>query len=301
MVPSWQFRIVKMIFWFQRLLNPPTGALDVEKERVEIEALAARFKTKIKLTRTPVDANDVPAEWIDTPAASSERIILYLHGGSYNSASIKSHHSLAANIANSAQARALIIDYRLAPENPFPAAVDDAVAAYQWLLSNNIASNRIIVAGDSCGGGLALSLLISLREINEPLPAAVVCLSPWTDLTCTGDSWVTNAKNDIFLDPDFEKKSAKLYLGDADPQTPLASPLYADLRALPPLLIQVGSDELLLSDATRLAERAKAAGVDVTLEVWKDMQHEWHFAASVLPEGKRAIDRVGEFIMNHCG
>jgi monoterpene epsilon-lactone hydrolase len=248
-----------------------------------------------------VDANNVPAEWIDTPATLSKRIVLYLHGGSYNSGSVNSHRSLAANIANSAQARALIIDYGLAPENPFPAAVDDAVIAYRWLLSNNITPDRIVVVGDSCGGGLALSLLISLREINEPLPAAVVCLSPWTDLTCTGDSWVTNAKKDVLLDPDFERKSAKLYLGDADPQTLLASPLYADLRALPPLLIQVGSDELLLSDATRLAERAKAAGVNVTLEVWKDMQHEWHFAASVLPEGKQAIARIGEFIMNHCG
>ena len=298
-MPSWQSRLIKLIFRFRRIINPPTGVLDVEKARSETEALAAKFKTNIEFTGTAVNLNNITAEWILPPRVLSNSVILYLHGGSYNSGSIKSHLSLAANIANSAKARALIIDYRLAPENLFPAAVDDAITAYQWLLSIGYSPASIVVAGDSCGGGLALSLLVSLRDTNKPSPAAAVCLSPWTDLTCTGESWMTNANNDIMLDPGAILESALLYLGKSDPRTPLASPLYADLKGLPPILIQVGSEEFILSDATRFAEKAQAAGVDITLEVWEGMQHEWHFAAKFLPEGRQAIDRIGEFIVDH--
>ena len=300
-MPSLQFRLIKTIFQLRRLLNPPTGLLDVEKERAETEALAANFKTKLELTCISVHANKVPAEWIITPKTSADRVILYLHGGSYNSGSITSHRSLAANIANAAKARALIIDYRLAPEYPFPAAVEDARAAYRWLLENQFSPDHIIVAGDSCGGGLALSLLISLRDEQQPLPAAAVCLSPWTNLTCTGESWETNLKKDLMLDSGALIKSARLYLGGSDPRMPLASPLYADLKGLPPLLIQVGSEELFLSDATRFAEQAQAAGVKVTLQVWKGMQHEWHFAANILPEGRQAIEQIGQYIEAQLG
>jgi acetyl esterase/lipase len=300
-MPSWQFRLIKAIFQLRRLFNPPTGMLDVEKERAETEALAANFRTKIELTCIPVNANEVPAEWITTPKTLADRVILYLHGGSYNSGSIASHRSLAANIAHAAKTRALIIDYRLAPQYLFPAAVEDAKAAYQWLLENQFSPDHIIVAGDSCGGGLALSLLISLRDEGRPLPAAAVCLSPWTNLTCTGESWETNLKKDIMLDPGALIKSAQLYLGESDPRIPLASPLYADLKGLPPLLIQVGSEELFLSDATCFAEQAQAAGVRVTLQVWKGMQHEWHFAANILPEGRQAIEHLGQFIEAQLG
>ena len=300
-MPSWQFRLIKAIFQIRRLLNPPTGMLDVVKERAESEALSASFRTKIKLTCIPVIANGVPAEWLTTPASSADTVILYLHGGSYNSGSIASHRSLAANIIDSANARALIVDYRLAPEHRFPAAVDDARAIYRWLLENHFNPDHIIVAGDSCGGGLALSLLIRLREEAQPLPVAAVCLSPWTNLACTGESWETNLKKDIMLDPEALRKSAQLYLAGADPRTPLASPLYADLKGLPPILIQVGSSELLLSDATCFAEQAEAAGSKVTLQVWKDMQHEWHFAANILPEARQAIWQIGQFIEAQVG
>lgn len=300
-MPSWQSHLIKTVFRLKRIFNPPTGVLDVEKARVEMEAMAANFKTRLKLTCTPVDANKVPAEWIAAPGTLAEGVILYFHGGSYNSGSIASHRSLVANIANAAKIRALAVDYRLAPEYPFPAAVEDAVTAFRWLLENQFRPDHILIAGDSAGGGLALSLLISLRDAGEPLPAAAVCLSPWTDLTCTGESWVTNAKNDIILDPGSLRKSAQLYLGESDPRAPLASPLYADLKGLPPLLIQAGSDELLLSDATCFAEHAQAAEVDVNLEVWEGMQHEWQFAADLIPEGKQAINRIGQFIKNHIG
>ena len=212
-MPSWQFLLIKTIFQIRRLLNPPTGMLDVEKVRAEDEALAANFKTKIELTCVPVIANGVLAEWITTPTSSADKVVLYFHGGSYNSGSIASHRSLAANIIHAAKARALIVGYRLAPEYRFPAAVDDARAVYRWLLENHVSPDHIIVAGDSCGGGLVLSLLISLRDEELPLPAAAVCLSPWTDLTCTGESWETNRKKDIMLDPGALRKSAQLYLG----------------------------------------------------------------------------------------
>jgi acetyl esterase/lipase len=301
MMPSWQFRLIKTIFQLRRLFNPPTGTLDVKKERAESEALAANFRTKFEPTGIPVNANEVPAEWITTPTTSANRVILFLHGGGYNSGSILSHRSLAANIAHAAKTRALIIDYRLAPEYLFPAAVEDAKAAYRWLLENQFRPEHIIIAGDSAGGGLALALLLSLRDEAQPLPAAAVCLSPWTNLTCTGESWETNRKKDIMLDPGALRESAELYLGESDPRTPLASPHYADLKGLPPILIQVGSDELLLSDATCFAEQAQAAGTNVTLQVWKGMQHEWHFAANILPEGRGAIEQIGQFIEAQFG
>ena len=300
-MPSWQFLLIKTIFQIRRLLNPPTGMLDVEKERAETEAMAANFRTKLQLTCIPVIANGVPAEWITTPTSSADKVVLYFHGGSYNSGSIESHRSLAANIVHEAKARALNIGYRLAPEYCSPAAFEDAKIAYRWLLENHVSPDHIIVAGDSCGGGLALSLLIDLRDEKLPLPAAAVCLSPWTDLTCTGESWETNRKKDIMLDPGALRKSAQLYLGGADPRTPFASPLYGDLKALPPILIQVGSSELLLSDATSFAERAQAAGTKVTLQVWKGMQHEWHFAVNILPEARQAIQQIGQFIQEQIG
>lgn len=300
-MPSWQSHIIKILFRLRLMINPHKGVLDVKKTRAETESLAANFKTKVEYSHTPIEINKVPAEWIRIPKGSEDSVILYLHGGSYNSGSINSHRSLVANIAASANIQVLIVDYRLAPENPFPAAVEDTIAAYRWLVENNFSPSRIVVAGDSCGGGLALSLLISLRDANEQLPAAAVCLSPWTDLTCTGETWKTNDKSDLMLDPGAILESAHLYLGKTDPRTPLASPLYADFNGLPPILIQVGSDECILSDSTRFAEEAKATGIDVTLEVWEGMQHEWHFAASILPEGRQAIDRIGKFIRNQVG
>ncbi len=293
---SWQGRLLKIYLRIKRFFHPPTGELDVETKRAELEALGRKIKPTNNLQFTAVVADSVTAEWIISSGAFTDRVILYLHGGAYSRGSINSHRSLAADIASAAQARALIIDYRLAPEDPFPAAVEDAMIAYRWLLANNISPDQIVIAGDSAGGGLTLSMLITLRDAGEPLPLAAVCLSPWTDLAITGESWSTKAKFELILDPEEVPKSAQLYLGNADPHTPLASPLFADLRDLPPLLIQVGTDEILLSDSTRLANRAKALGVDVNLEVWEGMFHVWHFAASVLPEGRQAIDRIGKFI-----
>jgi acetyl esterase/lipase len=244
----------------------------------------------------PVEASGVPAEWIIPEGLESAQVILFLHGGSFTAGSIASHRTLAANVAIAARSRALLIGYRLAPEHPFPAAVEDAVAAYEWLLSQGYAPGQLVLAGDSAGGNLALALLVLLRDRRRPLPAAAVCLSPGPDLTFSGESWVFNAKKDILIEERKERQAVDLYLRGADPRTPLASPSFADLRGLPPLLLQVGSHEVLLSDVTRFAEKARLAGVEVTLEVWPDMQHEWQFAARLMPEGRQAISRIGEFV-----
>jgi len=294
---SWQSRLLRLYFRAQRFFSRPGGEISVLKEREELEALAKSFKPLGKIACTPVSAGGVPAEWILPAGIAAGRVVLYLHGGSYIAGSVNSHRALAANIAAAAGARALVVDYRLAPEHPYPAALEDALAAYRWLLAGDNPADKIYIAGDSAGGGLAAALLLALRDAGDPSPAAAVCLSPLTDMAFTGESMKTKAKVDLILDGRKEIQFAPMYLGKTDPLAPLVSPLYADLRGLPPLLIQVGSDEILLSDSTRLAEKAKAAGVDVTLEVWEGMQHVWHFAASLLPEGRDAIRRIGEFIL----
>lgn len=296
---SWQAVLVKTIFQALGFFVPSGEELDIPRARGTLEGYAKFFKPLGKVNVTRVHAG-VPAAWIIPSGLETKRIVLYLHGGGYNAGSITSHLPLTSNIALATKARVLAIDYRLAPEHPFPAAVEDALAAYRWLLKESSQARHIVVAGDSAGGGLTLSLLLSLREKKLPLPAAAVCLSPWTDLTCTGESWTANAKVDFMLKKGSTFNAARLYAGEADLRTPLASPLYADLAGLPPMLIQVGSEEVLLSDSTLIAEKARSAGVDVTLENWKGMQHVWQYTASMIPEARQAVTRIGEFIIQHC-
>ena len=270
-------------------------------QRAGFDEIASTFPVAEDVRCEAVDAGGVPAEWISTPGASNENVIYYLHGGGYCIGSISTHRELVSRLSRAAGARALSIDYRLAPEHPFPAAVEDATAGYRWLLSTGVDPARVVIAGDSAGGGLTVATLVALRDAGDPLPAAAVCLSPWVDMEGIGESMKTKAEADPIIQAEDLLKFAKAYLGDADPRTPLAAPLYADLTGLPPLLIQVGTAEVLLDDATRLAERARAAGVDVTLEPWEDMIHIWQFFAAMLPEGQQAIDRVGEFMRAHVG
>ncbi len=266
------------------------------ESRAMFEQMTAAFPLPPGVTSTPVDAGGIRAEWITTPGANDEQTIYWLHGGGYCIGSINTHRGLLARISGATRARVLAIDYRLAPEDPFPAAVEDAVAGYLWLLSSGVDPAQIVIGGDSAGGGLTVATLVALKHDAKPLPAAGVCISPWTDLALTGESLATKAEADQMIKNDGIRRVRDAYVGTFNPNTPLVSPIYAELSGLPPLLIQVGENEVLLDDSTRLAERAEAAGVDVTLEVWPEMIHVWHFFAAMLPEGQQAIDRIGEWV-----
>ncbi|MCI0152032.1 alpha/beta fold hydrolase [Paraburkholderia sediminicola] len=247
----------------------------------------------------PVVANGVRAEWISTPGAAADRVVLFLHGGGYIMGSLNTHRALMGSISRAAHARVLGLDYRLAPEHPFPAAVDDALAGYRFLLGQGLRPEQIVIAGNSAGGGLTLALLVAARDAGLPMPAGAVCLSPMTDLEATGESVKTRKDVDPIFSPRALALVAKAYLAGKDPRTPLASPLYADLKGLPPLLIQVGDHEVLLDDSTRLAQRARAAGVPVKLEVWPEMIHRFQMYASTLPEAQQAVNHIGMFIDEH--
>jgi acetyl esterase/lipase len=243
---------------------------------------------------SPAKIGGVPGEWVEA-SPQSKTVLLYLHGGGYFGCSAASHRPITVTFASEGF-RVLAPDYRLAPENPFPAAVDDAVAAYRGLLSEGYAADHIVVAGDSAGGGLSMSLLLALRAAGVALPAGAVLFSPWTDLAATGESVRKNADRcAMFHGPDIGY-SARYYLGETDPRTPLASPLYADLAGLPPLLIHVGADEVLLDDSTRLAEKARAAGVRVELKIWPVVPHAWQLAPHKVPEARQSLRESAAFL-----
>ena len=277
-----------------KALSGKAAGASIEALRATNEAMARPAEPDIK--SEPVVANGVRAEWISAPGAAADRAMLYLHGGGYIMGSLNTHRDLMGRISRAAQARVLGLDYRLAPEHPFPAAVDDTVAGYRFLLDQGPPPARLAIAGDSAGGALSLAALVAGRDAGLPMPAAVVCLSPFLDLEGTGESIKTRADVDPIATPEVIDVWAKAYLGGADPRTPLANPLYADLHGLPPLLIQVGDHEVLLDDATRVAQRAQAAGVQVKLEVWPEMIHRFQSYAGVLPEGQQAVEDIGTFI-----
>lgn len=269
----------------------------VERSRIGLEELSrlAPLPKDVKLEN--VDAGGVPAACLTTPGVAKDRAILYLHGGGYIEGSIISHQDLAHRISKISETKVLILDYRLAPEHLFPAALEDSTCAYEWLInSEGYNPKNLIIAGDSAGGGLTIATLVKLRDQGTFLPAAAVCLSPWTDLALTGDSIKLKLHEDPFLFPDDLMFFARLYLGKTDPKNPFASPLYADLKGLPPLCIQVGSAEILLDDSTRLAKRAREAGIDVQLDIWEDMIHVFQAFAVMAPESIEGINKVGEFI-----
>jgi epsilon-lactone hydrolase len=242
----------------------------------------------------------IPALRVKGRGTQPERQILFLHGGAYVTGSPTLYRHILWRFAVAAEAQVAAIDYRLAPEHPFPAALEDAVAAWHGLLDESADPSRSVVMGDSAGGGLALALLLRLRDIGSPLPAAAVALSPWTDLAMTGNSLQQNGAADPMENPDDIPYLAACYLGDGgDPRNPYASPLYGDPTGLPPTLIQVGGDEILLDDSVRMAEGMRAAGCEVELEIWPRMPHVWHAFAPVMPEARQAIARVGAFVRQH--
>jgi epsilon-lactone hydrolase len=243
-----------------------------------------------------VDAGGVPAEWVSAPGCDTSRAVLYLHGGGYAIGSLNTHRRLAYDISAASSARVLLVDYRLAPEHPFPAAIDDAAAAWCWLLGQGFAPGRLAIAGDSAGGGLAIATLVNLRDNALGLPACAVAISPWVDLEGLGNSITTRAAQDPMVQKDGLLWMAGMYLQGRDARTPLAAPLHADLKGLPPVLVQVGTAETLLDDAIRIAERMHAAGVEARLAVWPNMLHVFPLFAPILSEGRDGCIEIGAFI-----
>lgn len=273
--------------------------LEIEELRAKYEEVATSFPTPTDAIIERVDALGVPGQLVLAPGASNLATIVYLHGGGYAMGSLDTHRTLAYNLSQASGFQVLQVDYRLAPEHPFPAALQDLVTTIKWLRQNGLPINRIGMAGDSAGGGLALATCLVLRDAGEELPAAVVCISPWTDLAGRGESMQSKASVDPLISSSMTEYFSNLYLEDEDACHPLASPLYADLSGLPPLLFQVGSDEILLDDSTRFIAKAEEARVEVELKVWEKMIHVWHLFAPILAEGQEAIAEAASFLQKH--
>jgi epsilon-lactone hydrolase len=281
---------------------PPAADRDIAVRRKEMNELAAISPIDERVSVEPVDAAGVPCERIAAPGTTDDAWLLYLHGGAYVAGSLLTHRSHAARLSAAIGCTVLNVDYRLAPEHPYPAAVDDAVAAYRWLLGpGGAAPERVAIAGDSAGGGLSAALLVALRDAGDPLPACAALISPWTDLTMTAATYETRADADPMIARDRLAVDAASYLAGADPRTPLASPLHADLRDLPPVLVHVGDAECLLDDSVVFAERAAAAGVDCTLEVTPEAIHVWHVFAGFAPEADAAVARLASWVRDRLG
>lgn len=277
--------------------HAPRPGNSVDEQRANFEAGVAKMAVPDGVYRTPVSAGGVDAEWLVPDGIQPREAILYLHGGGYVIGSLATVRPMASQLALDARARVLTIDYRLAPEHPHPAALDDALAAYRWLLDEGLKPAQLAIAGDSAGGGLTVATLVALRDRALDRPAAAVCFSPWTDLSLSGASLDANAATDPQVQRWLLTEMAGHYLAGHDPRDPLVSPLYAELHGLPPLLIHAGRAEALIDDAVGLARAASDAGVDVTLECWDHMIHVWHGFAPVLPEATDALRRVGEWLM----
>ena len=287
------------------LAERPLGQGDPTLEEMRAGMEASAFPATDAATIAPVDANGVPGEWVTVAESDAKRRLLYVHGGGYVIGSPVTHRRLCEDIARAGGCAVLNLDYRLAPEHPFPAAVDDAVEGLKFVQTNGPdgpgAADAVFVAGDSAGGGLTLATLLAARERGLEQPNAAIGISAWTDLAITGETIQTRAQADpLITDSGMVAGMASQYLAGADAEDPLASPLYADFASLPPLLLQVGDAEVLLADTTRVAEQARAAGVDVSEEVWDEMFHVWHQFAPMLPEGRQAIERIGEFVRQHA-
>ena len=264
--------------------------------RKKMDELGGQASVAVGSRIEPAVVGGVPAEWIVPANDDGQHLLLYLHGGGYSIGSCESHRGMASQIAKACGARVLLPEYRLAPEHPYPAGLEDATAVYAHLLKQGYSPDNLAIAGDSAGGGLTLATLQNLREKNIPMPACAATISAWTDLLGTGHSMQTRARHDPWFNPEGVVKAAKVYYADADPTDPKVSPIFADYSQFPPLLFQVGDYEILLNDTTRAAQKAKEQGVDVTLKIWDGMWHVWHAFYDNIIEGHQGIEELGEFV-----
>jgi acetyl esterase/lipase len=280
----------------EAMLRARPATLSIEQRRAASEALGDLFPLAADVDVQPVGAHGVPAEWTSTPLASTSEVILSLHGGGYVWGSLKSHRHLVSELGRAAAMKTLALDYRRAPEFPFPHALEDAVSGYRFLLDSGFEPRRIALAGDSAGAGLAVALLVRVKELGMPQPACALLLSPWADMTATADSYGRNAKRDPVLNRELMQFLAAQYLGERPRDTPLASPVFADLHGIAPLTIFVGATEALLDDAITLARAAGLADVSVRLEIWPKMFHIWPTYHQVLAQGRQGLARAGKLL-----
>jgi epsilon-lactone hydrolase len=268
--------------------------------RTRLDDVGAVWSVADDVELSAVDVNGIPGEYSVVPGSDPSRVLIFFHGGGYCSGSIQSHRRLVTEAGRAAKMRTLAVAYRLAPEYPFPAAYEDALTAWRFLRDQGIAAAHIVLGGDSAGAGLTLALINRLRDAHEELPACAWLISPWTDLTMSGWTFASKAAVDPLIHKEYLNELADAYLpAGMDRKDPRVSPLYADFSNFPPMLIQIGSEETLLADATQLAARAGAAGVAVTLEIWPQMIHAWPLWNAHLEDGRRAIANAGRFIRAH--
>ncbi len=279
------------LFLKYRVKRKLMGEVDIKGARVTLSAVKHKIPAGVSAVTEAVGG--ITGEWLRPAAGGRAGTLLFLHGGGYFACSPQTHRPITGGFAKTGL-DVFAPDYRLAPEHPFPAAIEDGVAAYRGLLARGIAPDRLAIGGDSAGGGLALSVLLSLRDAGDKLPAACVLFSPWTDLAATGETVRTNTKRDAMFHGAGLRKGAEPYLSGADPRNPLASPLYAELGGLPPMLIHAGSYEMLLDDSRRLAERANAAGTEATLRTWPVVPHVWQLFN--LPESAQSMAAAAAFL-----
>jgi acetyl esterase/lipase len=291
---SLRARLTRALLRLRVRLRKPDAPMSERRARLDRLGGAITAADGVEVVRE--DLGGMYAEWLVPSGAVGDEVILYLHGGAYTAGSCASHRNAVSHIARAAGIRLLLPEYRLAPEHPFPAALEDGLAAWRWLLERGMRPEKVILAGDSAGGGLALAVMVAARDEGLPLPGAASLISAWTDLAATGGSLKSRNDKDPWFDADEIAPMARNYHQETDPKNPLVSPLYAALDGLPPLMLQVGDHEVLLSDTTRVAEKAREAGVDVTLRVWPGMWHVWHFFVGRMPEAKQAILEMAAFI-----
>ena len=277
----------------------PDG-LTLAERRARMEEIGDRFPAPATATIEPLEIAGCKAEWVYDKDADQGRVMLYVHGGGYVQGSLATHRNMVYEIAKAMGGRVLNLDYRLGPEHPFPAAVDDTVAAWKYLLANGVDPAKASFGGDSAGGGLVVAALMAVRDASLALPACGCCISPWTDLVGLGRTMETKADEDPMVNRAALDFFADLYAGDADRAAPLISPLFGDLAGLPPLLVQVGTAETLLDDSRRLAARARHAGVAVDYAEWPGMPHIWHIFAPLLQQSRDAIQELGAYVKDRC-
>ncbi len=279
-------------------LREGAGA-DLHAQRARLDAMGDLFAVPADVRVEEAEVGGVKGEWVRGPHARRDAALIHLHGGGYALGSPKSHRHLAVLLSCNSNLPVFVPHYRLAPEHPFPAGLDDSLAVYEALVQSQIVPQKIAISGDSAGGGLAMATLVALRDKADTLPACAAVISPWVDLTQSGESHRTRSPRDPIITPERLEPLVAAYIGTGDVRNPLISPLFADLQGLPPLLIQVGSEEALHSDAVELWRKAEAAGVEVSFESWGKMVHVWHAFHTLLSEGRDAVHRMGAFLKTH--